>query len=132
MIGFPSMTVSAFALLTKFAKGVPRKCFERNQRQFEALGVFVSKTLKSAGCKLKETRETTPPGDAERGRSIHVISLALSPQGCVSYAQSSGRLFKRRTEVENSADVFLFDCFERHLGIGVGSTDAVGSENRLG
>jgi hypothetical protein len=57
MIGFPSMTVSAFALLTKFAKGVPRKCFERNQRQFEALGVFVSKTLKSAGCKLKETEK---------------------------------------------------------------------------
>jgi hypothetical protein len=132
MIGFPSMIVCALCSANQLRKGCAAKMFERNQRQFEALGAFVSKTLKSAGCKLKETRETTRPGDAERGRSIHMVSLALSPQGCVSYAQSSGGLFERRTETEDSADVFLFECFERHLGIGVGSADAVGSENGLG
>jgi len=68
----------------------------------------------------------------EKGRSIDVVSLALSPQGCVSDAQGSGGLFERRTEVEDSADVFLFDRFESHFGIGVGSADGVGSGNHLG
>jgi len=67
-----------------------------------------------------------------RGQSIYVISLALSPQGRASYAQGSGGLFERRTEVEDSADVFLFDRFERHLGIRFWSVDAVGPGNRLG
>ena len=61
-----------------------------------------------------------------------MVPLALSPQGCVSYAQGSGGLFERRTEAEDSADVFLFERFECHFGIGVGSARVVGSENRLG
>ena len=63
---------------------------------------------------------------------MQVIPLALSPQGCASYAQGSGGLFEGRAEVEDSADMFLLDCFQRRPRIGFLGAEGAGSQNCFG
>src|SRR5262249_12254369 len=117
----------AFSSMTSLRLYSPNNC--RKGRAVKWLRAK-SKAIRSArrvclenleNCRLqieREPRETTQRCDAQGGRSIDAIALALSPQGCVSNAQGSGGFFERSTEVEDSADVFLVDRFESHFGIG--------------